>query len=536
MNPRNPPADSPWKHTQKPNSNRASVEVNGTVISVGQDVELSILSMTLEGQSLARLDGYVLFVSGGIPGETVRAKIVSVGKKFGRARVLSVVEAGKTRVTPKCRHFGRCGGCIWQHINYKEQLHWKEELLRATLEHKLPGVGLPIQPMIGIPEPWGTRNKIHYSVVDFGQGRTSNLHLCHHKEHSTELEQIHECPVHHPAGDAIARQVQKLLRDRNVPMATPDSTTPGLKSILIRTVGSGEQSHVVLIATSDRIPELRGAEQSILKILGVAGVHLNIQTDAKSTYIGRDTKCLAGEPRLVEHVGGVEFHVSPDAFFQTSAYCADQLLKLVQKHVPDAKDSSILDLYSGVGLFSIPLAAAGHRVTAVEENPKAVADGMETLRQNEIPRCRFVQSRVQGFLKGVPRSLKFQTVILDPPRDGCPDWSVKIIARGLRPRRIINISCNPQALASDLEVLTQSGYRIVEIQPVDMFPHTAHIETVTLLERVTQPQGKRPGKHSGRKGGGRNTTERKGSKPATSTTKKTGQNLVRKKKSQRPAE
>jgi hypothetical protein len=133
--------------------------------------------------------------------------------------------------------------------------------------------------------------------------------------------------------------------------------------------------------------------------------------------------------------------------------------------------------------------------------------------------------------------LKFETVILDPPRDGCPDWSVKIIARGLRPRRIINVSCNPQALASDLEILTQSGYRIVEIQPVDMFPHTAHIESVTLLERVTQPQGKRPGKHSARKGGGRNTVERKGGgKPVTPKTKKTGQNLVRKKKSQRNAE
>jgi 23S rRNA (uracil1939-C5)-methyltransferase len=531
MNPRNQPADSPWKSTQKPNSKRENVEVNNSVISVGQEVELSIQSMTLEGQSLARLDGYVVFVSGGIPGETVRAKIVTVGKKFSRARVIKVVKAAETRVSPKCRHFGRCGGCTWQHIDYGEQLHWKEELLRATLEHRLPGVGLPIQPLIGVLEPWGTRNKIHYSVVDFGRGRTTNLHLCHHKEHSTEVEQIHECPVHHPAGDEIARQAFEWLRKRNVPCTSENASVPGLKSVLVRTAGNGEQSHIVLVVTADQIPELRGVEKAFLNIPGVAGVHLNIQMDPGSTYIGRETRCLAGELRLVESVGGVEFHVSPDAFFQTSAYCASQLLKLVQKHVPDAKDSSILDLYSGVGLFSIPLAVAGHRVTAVEENPKAVADGMATLRENEIPRCRFVQSRVQGFLKGVPRSLKFQTVILDPPRDGCPDWVVKILARGLRPRRIINVSCNPQALASDLEVLTQSGYRIVEIQPVDMFPHTAHIETVTLLERVTQPQGKRSNKHSGRKRGGRSTDERKGNaKSARPKTKSTRQNLTRKKK------
>ena len=142
---------------------------------------------------------------------------------------------------------------------------------------------------------------------------------------------------------------------------------------------------------------------------------------------------------------------------------------------------------------------------------------------------------MQNFLKGVPRSLKFETVILDPPRDGCPEWSVKIIARGLRPRRIINVSCNPQALASDLEVLTQSGYRIVEIQPVDMFPHTAHIETVTLLERVTEQPGKKPGKRRAEHGSGKQASK----SAQASKTKKTGkpsQNLVRKKKPQEPTE
>ena len=175
MTPRKKSGDSPWPRPQNKQGRKETIEVNGEVVSVGQDVELLIQSMTLEGQSIARLDGYVLFVSGGIPGETVRAKVVSVGSKFGRARVVSVAAPADTRATPKCRHFGRCGGCVWQHIEYEEQLHWKEELVRATLEHKLPGVGLPMQPMIGIPEPWGTRNKIHYSVVDFGRGQRSAL-------------------------------------------------------------------------------------------------------------------------------------------------------------------------------------------------------------------------------------------------------------------------------------------------------------------------------------------------------------------------
>lgn len=462
---------------------RTSVAVNDQTIAVGQQFEVELQSMTLEGQSIARLDGYVLFVSGGIPGETAKIEMTSVGAKFGRARVVDVEEPAESRNKPACRHFGRCGSCQWQHMAYDEQLAWKEELLRATLAHRLPRLKLPIRPTIGVPEPWGTRHKIHYSIVEFGKGRTSNLHLCHHRENSPELEQIHECPVHHPEGDAIARRAFQWLRDRGVSAAKPHLREAGLKSILVRTSGTGAESHIVIVATGELPQSAAGIEQAMLGLQGVTGVHLNIQPDVASTYIGDATRCLAGNARLIEPVGGIDFHVSPTVFFQTNAFVAEELSKLVRQHIPDKGAGSILDLYSGVGLFSLPLAAAGHEVTAVEENPASIADGLETAKRNQVTRCRFVESRVQTFLKKLPRDQKFGTVILDPPRDGCPDWAMKILARGLRPRRIINVSCNPQALAVDLEVLTESGYRVREIQPLDMFPHTAHIESVTLLER-----------------------------------------------------
>ena len=151
--------------------------------------------------------------------------------------------------------------------------------------------------------------------------------------------------------------------------------------------------------------------------------------------------------------------------------------------VADKVCDPILDLYSGGGLLSLPLAKRGRRVVAVEENQRSIDDGIETARFNKITTCEFVHSRVESFIKKLPRSQKFHTVILDPPREGCAEWVMRLLGRGLRPKRIVYVSCNPQALAGDLAGLTQSGYRIDEIQPIDMFPHTAHIEAVAILSR-----------------------------------------------------
>ncbi|MHC4878313.1 MAG: 23S rRNA (uracil(1939)-C(5))-methyltransferase RlmD [Planctomycetota bacterium] len=475
-------------------------ELQRSDLDVGGRVTLSIDSMTLEGQGVARVDGYVVFVAGAIPGESVNVEIISLGSNFGRAQTVEPVDASDDRVTPRCRHVDQCGGCTWQHIDYAAQRKWKEQLLCSVLEHRLPRVRLPIQTMLGTTEPWGTRHKIHYSVFEYGRGKSRRAGLGHHQANSDKLLAVRECPVHHPAGDELARTAFGWLRERDVPIAAPHRKTAGVKSILVRTAGTSGVSHVVLVATGEKLQGLDDSfVESLLALPNVSGVHLNIQPDASSTYVGATTNVLGGEARLIEEVGGVSFHVSPDVFFQTNAVAAQQMLDVVLRMAgepPDQSESpprrgrrkgaaarSVLDLYSGVGLFSLPLAKAGFQVTAVEENPRSVADGIESVKKNGIRNCRFIESRTQQYLKKLPRDSRFDTVILDPPRDGCPEWAIRILGRGLRPKRIINVSCNPQALASDLSVLTQSGYSIREIQPIDMFPHTPHIESVTLLER-----------------------------------------------------
>lgn len=452
-------------------------------IEPGQVVRAQIESVTNEGECLVRIDGYVVFVAGGIPGEFVDLEILTVGRDYARGRVVNVSGADRFRTKPKCRHFGVCGGCQWQHIEYDSQLHWKEKLLAAALEREFPTAKFPIHPMLAAADPWGTRNKIHYQIGWFDRSEGSQLLMGHNQPHSPELEPIFECPVHHPAGDKVARLTFQALREREIPISDAHSVKDGIKSVLVRTSGTTGKSHVVLVATGEYFKNREGLAERLLKIRGVEGVHLNLQPDPGSKYLGDITQHLAGEARLLEEIGDVRFQVSPDVFFQTNTRAAQALYNLVFQALAETSSDPILDLYAGVGLFALPLAKRGRTVVAVESEARAVEDGKLTAQANGITTCEFLAGRVEHVVKELPKSRKFQAVILDPPREGCAEWILRLVGRGFRPKRIVYVSCNPAALGRDLALLGQCGYRISDVTPIDMFPHTSHIESVTVLNR-----------------------------------------------------
>jgi 23S rRNA (uracil1939-C5)-methyltransferase len=440
-----------------------------------------VTDLTLEGEAIARHGDYVLFVAGAIPGEQVVADVVSTGPRYGRARVVRVIHRSPARVEPRCRHFGQCGGCSWQHINYAEQLRWKERLLRSTLEHGLPGVHLPILPMIGMSDPWGTRNKAHFLI---GQ-QSGRLALGHYRPHSREFLPLVECPVHNATGNRVGRAMLHLLEKHQIPAFVEGGRGGVARHMLVRVSGQTGEAQATLVASRTKQPGLReiGAALAAAES-AVSGVHLNTNSEPGTVIFGPHTQKLAGQNRLTEEIAGVQFLISPTSFFQTSAAGAARLVETVLRYVPAMTGGPILDLYAGVGLFAAPLARRGHRVLAVEENPTAVEDGIETLKHNRITGCRYLSGKVETTLKKLARDEQFQIAILDPPREGCPEWTMRLLARQMRPQRIIDVSCDPTALAADLALLTHAGYRVMEIQPIDMFPHTAHIESVALLERT----------------------------------------------------
>ncbi|MCX6539243.1 MAG: 23S rRNA (uracil(1939)-C(5))-methyltransferase RlmD [Acidobacteria bacterium] len=389
------------------------------------------------------------------------------------------------RVKPRCRHHEDCGGCLWQHIPYDEQLRVKSDTLRTLLRASLGARCPPVQPVVpGASTPWGYRNNVHFVFATGARGR--GLVMGHYRRGSQSVVPVEECPVHAEAGNQLAFAVRDALRKAGVEATTPDLRDGVARHLVIRVAGPAPELLATLVVT-ENARALRPAVRDILAgPLAPTGLHLNLHDRPGSFLFGTTTRRLAGAERVREEIAGLGYLVSPTACFQTNVSAAAAMVHLVLDHTRGA--DRILDLYAGAGLFSLALAKRGASVTAVEENAEAVADGEASRRLNRISEasCRFVRARVEDIAAGASRRLVLASpdaVVLDPPRQGCAAPMLDWIVRSLRPPRIVYISCNPEALAVDLKALVSGNYGISLVQPVDMLPHTPHIESVVVLRK-----------------------------------------------------
>jgi 23S rRNA (uracil1939-C5)-methyltransferase len=402
------------------------------------------------------------------------------------------------RVTPHCRHFGECGGCAWQHIEYGEQLRIKQSRVEALIAHReaqaprhtvvLPTLSTP-SPDGGAP--WGFRDKVSFVFAPGGRGRP--LVMGHYRRGSRTVLPIEECPVHADAGNRFAFEVRDALLRAGIPGATADGQQGVARHIVVRVSENTGELLGTLVVT-ENVKALRRVTSDVEARLPSAGspdrrprvgFHLNVHDRPDSFLFGPGTRRLFGPDEIREQVAGASYLVSPTAFFQTNVRAADVLVGVVLDALSNARVQRILDLYSGAGLFAIPLARAGRAVTAVEEDHGAVSSAAAALRLNRIDpsACRLIASRVED-AEARLGGAAWDAVVLDPPRQGCPPRVLDWVFRHLRPARIVYVSCDPDSLARDLARVAGTGYHFERVQPIDMFPHTEHVETVVVLTRT----------------------------------------------------
>ncbi|HWI20268.1 MAG TPA: 23S rRNA (uracil(1939)-C(5))-methyltransferase RlmD [Vicinamibacterales bacterium] len=365
-----------------------------------------------------------------------------------------------------CKHFGVCGGCTLPGVPYAEQLAKKRAFLSRLL-------GIDVPPVLPSPKESGFRNKVSFVFATAGRDRTV---MGHFAQGSQRVIPIDECPVHHERGNRIAFK----LRDQLVKLRFQ----PGvLRHIIVRTTDDGREASAMLVVSENtkalRIP----VKKLLASDAKPDGFFVNINHKPGPYMVGDETLKIEGRSHVKETIGDVSYLVSPTAFFQTNAGAAALLVKLVLEEVGDSK--RVLDLYCGSGLFALQIAKAGATVTAVEENRQAIADAESNVRLNRLSptQIRFVPARVEDALGRVGKD-PWDAVVLDPPRQGCPLPVINSVFEDIRPARVVYVSCNPDALASELPVILKMGYRVTRVQPVDMFPHTDHIETVVAFARA----------------------------------------------------
>ena len=447
---------------------------------IGQSTLVAIVDLDSAGDGVARLEGRRISIPFTIPGERVRIQIDRRRGDSIAATAIEIVRPSPHRVRPLCPYFApasgpACGGCAWQHIAYEEQLRLKTARLAQLVRHAVPSAPAPLPMRAATPldDPWRYRQKVHF--VFGSESRGGNLVIGHYARGSRHVVAVDQCPVHDDRGNAIAFALHRACASARAGRT--------LKSVAVRVAPSTSETLATVVVATTGDKALRAATNDVMHgDTAPTSLHINVHPKGDAYIFGSETRRIAGPARIREDLAGVSFLISPTAFFQTNVRAAEELVRLVLAAVPEG--SAVLDLYAGAGLFALPLARRGDRVVAIEENRAAVADGVASRELSRVAedRCRFIASPVE---RAVRRRTTVDAVVLDPPREGCSREVLNAVFGLMSPKTAVYVSCNPETLARDLAVIATRGYTIRSIQPVDMFPHTPHIEAVVVVDGAT---------------------------------------------------
>jgi 23S rRNA (uracil1939-C5)-methyltransferase len=453
---------------------------------------LSLERLALGGDAVGRMEGgRVLFVPYGAAGDTIRLAAPEEQKGVLRARITALEIAGPDRDDPRCPLFFRpesppekvCGGCSWQHLSYPAQARAKQQLLIETFQRLGKIMKPPVEDIIPCPDPWRYRNKVQ---IPFAQMPDRKIVAGFYAPASHRVVPFEDCFIQTEDQVKIVRETLAWLNVNPLPVFDGKTGRGWLRHLYLRTNVIGE-AFVALIVKDSAFPRGRlFAEQLMSRCPSVKSVFLNVNPRPGNVVLGPEWHRLAGRPQLDDALLGLRFRLSPGAFFQVNHFMAEKLYGKAVEFADPSPEDHVLELYAGVGAMGMLLAPKARYIWAVEENPQAVQDGIQSAMLNGITNIRFSVGRCEEVMgrRRPRRDLEGAPVIalLDPPRAGCSPSVLKDVM-ALKPRRIVYVSCDPATLARDARYLSTGGYLLRRSVPVDLFPQTAHIESVNLFSK-----------------------------------------------------
>jgi len=458
-------------------------------VKKGQVVELEITAIAFGGKGMARLNGLAVFIDQAIPGDRVRARIIRKKKNYAEARLTELMEPSGDRIQAPCIYSGTCGGCKWQFLAYDKQLEYKRQHVIESLEHIGSIKGIRVQPTIASQKEFAYRNKMEFSCSDREwlmpqemekQNKDKGLAVGLHVPGTFyKVLDIQNCMLQPELGNSILADVRNYIKNSDAPIYGLKTHIGYWRFLMLRYSFAYNQWMVnVITADEDRAQVRPLADLLMDKYSDIVSVMNNITARKAAITNGEFEICLRGDSVIKDKIGPFEFEISANSFFQTNSRGAGHLYHIVKQFAGLSGGESVVDLYSGTGAIAIYLSDAAREVVGVEISGSAVADAISNCRRNKISNCRFVQGDINTCLSQL--SGRPDVMIIDPPRAGMHKKVVKQVLE-MCPGRIVYVSCNPSTMARDLALL-QDRYRVLEVQPVDMFPHTYHIESVAGLE------------------------------------------------------
>lgn len=440
-----------------------------------EQLKVKCYGMDEEGKGIIKIDGQEIHVPNLIQGETARVEIIKK-RNYITAKVLRIEEKSENRVTPKCSYFNQCGGCQLQHLSNKGQ----KELKQKTIEKLMKPYG-KVNEILTMEEPYFYRNKVHSTVAhDEKHKIISGIY----RENTHKVIPIEMCIIQDSKADEIIGSIREIMKTYKMKPFNEDTGEGFLRHILVKTGFQSKQVMVVLVVSSQVFPGKNNFVSTLVKKHPeITTIVMNVNNRKTSVVLGNEEKVLFGKGYIEDTLCGCIFQISPKSFYQINPLQTEILYGKAIEMAKLNKNQVVLDAYCGIGTISLIVSSKVKSVIGVELNKDAVKDAIKNAKRNKVMNTVFYNDDAGNFMVDLAeKKQSVDTVFMDPPRSGSDERFLSSLVR-LAPKQVIYISCNPTTQERDLRYLTKHGYKVQEIQPVDMFPQTHHVETVVRIER-----------------------------------------------------
>jgi 23S rRNA (uracil1939-C5)-methyltransferase len=440
--------------------------------------DVTFEDLTHDGNGVAKVDGYPLFVPNGLPGEKAKVKVVKVNKGYGYGRLIELYEPSPERMEPSCSIYKQCGGCQLQHLSYDGQLKAKEKHVREVLQRIGKIEDVVVHPVLGMNDPWRYRNKAQVPVGE----REGGLVAGFYQKRSHDIIDMEACLIQQEMNDVVVQTVKKICEKYGIPAYNEKTHKGTIRHIMARYGHTTKDVMVVLVTRTDDLPFKKKIVQEIVEnIPNVKSIIQNVNPKRTNVILGEQTKVLWGTEYIYDYIGNIKFAISARSFYQVNPEQTKVLYEKALEYADLTGEETVIDAYCGIGTISLFLAQKAKKVYGVEIVPEAIEDAKRNAELNNIYNVEFAVGEAETVIpQWYEQGIQADCIVVDPPRKGC-DASLLETIIAMKPKRVVYVSCNPATLARDLRILEDGGYKTLEVQPVDMFPHTTHVECVALL-------------------------------------------------------
>lgn len=445
-------------------------------------VTVTIEDLTHDGNGVGKVDGYPLFIQGGLPQETAEVHVLKTLKNYGFAKIVEIIEPSPNRVDAPCIYFGKCGGCQLQHLSYEAQLKWKENMVRNVMK-RIGKIDAPVRAIKGMEDPWNYRNK---SQIPFGMSETGPI-AGFYKSRTHQIVDMERCLIQVSEADILMANLKKELEEIGLQPYNEHSHQGMLRHVVVRVGRATGEVMVVLVTKNRKFPQKNAVIELIRKLVpNVTSIVQNVNSEKTNVILGNETITLWGKETIEDTIGGVRFEISARSFYQVNPVQTEVLYKQALDYANLTGEETVIDAYCGIGTISLFLAEKAKHVMGVEIVEQAIEDANRNAKLNGFSNTYFEAGPAEEVIpRWYSEGKRADVLVVDPPRKGCDQALLDTIIEH-KPKRVVYVSCNPSTLARDLRILEDGGYKTVEITPVDMFPQTTHVECVALMSRVDE--------------------------------------------------